>query len=56
MVVTNQHVVMAAINLLGRGAVTNQHVREAVTNQHVAIVTPLAELKFVYYVIKHHNE
>ena len=46
MVVTNQPVVEVAINLL---------VRMAVTNQRVAIAIPLAELKFVYYVVNHHD-
>ena len=46
MVVTNQHVVEVAINLL---------VRMAVTNQRVAIAIPLAGLKFVYYVVNHHD-
>ena len=46
MVAISQHVVEVAINLL---------VRMAVANQLVAIATPLAELKFVYYVVNHHD-
>ena len=46
MVAINQHVAKVAINLL---------VRMAVTNQRVAIAIPLAELKFVYYVVNHHD-
>ena len=46
MAAINQHVVTVVINLL---------VRMAVVNQLVAIATPLAELKFVYYVVNHHD-
>ena len=55
MVATNQRVVTVVTNQHVVGVVTNLLVRMAVTNQRAVIAIPLVELKFVYYVVNHHD-